>query len=312
MSHRSPLSTSSPGAETRASAIMSLRAAARSSFLRLPPPVQRGALHALRRYAPWEPGFDHRGAEVVPGTEPGPPDFVGVGVQKAGTSWWYSLVTTHPDVYHHAGFHKERHFFDQLGLTGLAHEDLIAYQSWFPRPPGRMTGEWTPDYMYWHWVGPMLRAAAPQARLLVLLRDPIERFRSGLEHHRRLGYRLSAAIVAEAFERGLYSAQLSRLERCFSPRQILVLQYEACVDDPLGALRQTFSFLGLDDSFVPGDVTLPVNRSRREPPVLAGSLRSEAAEAYEDDLCHLARSHPEIDLCRWPTWTARNRKRRDR
>ena len=56
---------------------------------------------------------------------------------------------------------------------------------WFPRPSGSLTGEWTPDYIQCSWVPALLAQAAPGTRLLVLLRDPVERFRSGLAHQRR-------------------------------------------------------------------------------------------------------------------------------
>ena len=53
-------------------------------------------LHARGDYAPWEDGFDFTPPALLPGESVGPPDFVGVGFQKAGTSWWYELVVDHP------------------------------------------------------------------------------------------------------------------------------------------------------------------------------------------------------------------------
>ena len=60
------------------------------------------------------------------------------------------------------------------------------YHRNFPRPAGGVTGEWTPRYMYDHWSLRLLRRAAPEARILVILRDPIERYRSALEAWRPL------------------------------------------------------------------------------------------------------------------------------
>src|SRR4051794_28721229 len=46
----------------------------------------------------------------------GPPDFVGVGAQRCGTSWWHRLIVAHPDVCFNRELHtKEVHFFDALG-----------------------------------------------------------------------------------------------------------------------------------------------------------------------------------------------------
>ena len=54
-------------------------------FSRLPLPVRLAVLHSLGKYAPWEEQFDFTPPSLHPGEESGPPDFVGIGVQKAGT-----------------------------------------------------------------------------------------------------------------------------------------------------------------------------------------------------------------------------------
>jgi hypothetical protein len=43
-----------------------------------------------------------------------PPDFVGVGAQKAGTTWWYTLLSSHPGVHAPPGRRKELHYFDRF------------------------------------------------------------------------------------------------------------------------------------------------------------------------------------------------------
>jgi hypothetical protein len=79
----------------------------------------------------------------------GPPDFVGVGVQKAGTSWWYQCLVDHPLVFHPPRVAKERHFFDDPAMEHADRTEVAArYSRQFPRPPGTVTGEWTPRYLY--------------------------------------------------------------------------------------------------------------------------------------------------------------------
>lgn len=292
--------TAPPDAAARRAGGSALRRQARAAFLTLPPSVQRQLLHALGRYAPWEPEFPRTAPTVAGDLLVSPPDFVGVGVQKAGTSWWYELIAAHPGVYHQEGFHKERHFFKDLALSELSALDAGEYHLWFPRPEGLVTGEWTPDYLHQHWVAPMLRSAAPGARLLVLLRDPVERYRSGLDHHRQRGEKLTPQVVADAFARGLYGAELSRLESVFPRSQLLVLQYEACVESPRRLLAETYSFLGLDDSFVPADLSRRVSATTIAPIQLPQEVRRHLAELYRDDLRLLGELHPEIDLDRWP------------
>lgn len=281
---------------------MSARERAGAAFLKLPPSVQQTALHALGKFAPWESGFDHRAPEVGPHLAVGPPDFVGIGVQKAGTTWWYGLISQHPDVYHHEGFHKERHYFGRFCVSEFSEDDALEYQRWFPRPAGQLCGEWTPDYLYQHWVPSMLAVSAPSAKLLVLLRDPVERFRSGLDHHRSRGEASTPTLVSDAFARGLYGAQLDRLETVFSRGQVLVLQYEACIAEPARFLAKTYQFLGLDDSFVSSETHKRVNRTKVEPLQMAKRTRDHLAELYQDDLRRLAAARPELDLDRWPSY----------
>ena len=49
----------------------------------------------------------------------------------------------------------------------IGDEEVTGYHRWFPRAPGTMTGEWTPDYLTFPWVPPLLQRAAPDARLVI-------------------------------------------------------------------------------------------------------------------------------------------------
>ena len=90
-----------------------LRRVALPAVAALPLPARRVVLHALGRYAPWEDGFDFSAPALGEGEVAGPPDFVGIGAQKSGTTWWYELIATHPDVACRDIF-KERHFFGRF------------------------------------------------------------------------------------------------------------------------------------------------------------------------------------------------------
>ena len=172
---------------------------------------------------------------------------MGVGAARSGTIWWDSLVNQHPGVYRRAGVPAAAHFFDRHWAGGLGAGDIDRYHALFARPAGTVSGEWTPGYMLDAWTPALLRQAAPEARLLVLLRDPVERFRSGItlaESHAAVGSTVRAAANA-AFSRGLYAEQLLRLWRAYPREQVLVLQYERCVADALAQLSRTFAFLGL-------------------------------------------------------------------
>ncbi|HEX7443627.1 MAG TPA: sulfotransferase domain-containing protein, partial [Acidimicrobiales bacterium] len=204
---------------------MSIEDRAKHAFLRLPPGLRLQLLHRSGRYAPWEAGFDFTPPPLRPGDQAGPPDFVGIGVQKAGTTWWYELVTGHPGVWNPPGIHKERHFLDQFGSMPFAPSDVDRYRGWFPRPHGMIVGEWTPDYFSYPWAPVLLRRAASDTRLLLLLRDPVERLRSGLAHARRMGVRTGVDSFVDAFQRGFYHRALVGWLDQFDQTQLLVLQY---------------------------------------------------------------------------------------
>ncbi len=270
-------------------------------FAKLPAPTRRAILHALGRYAPWEDGFDPTPPPLREGEEPGRPDFVGIGAQKAGTTWWYDVICAHPRVYVRDDIHKERHFFGRFATVPFGPHECARYEAWFPHPPGHMTGEWTPDYLHLPWVPPLLARAAPQVRLLVLVRDPVERFRSGLAHHRRDRGRLDVDTFGDAVNRGLYHAALGRWREHFAADQILVLQYESCVADPDRELARTLGFLGLEP-FTHEAVATPVNATARSLE-LDEDVRRRLVELYEGDVRALAGSCPDLDLDLWPNFS---------
>ncbi|HEX7442670.1 MAG TPA: hypothetical protein VF320_02220, partial [Acidimicrobiales bacterium] len=90
---------------------------ARAAFRNLSPRTRSAVLRRFGFFAPWEGGFDLSPPALAPGERPGAPDFVGIGAQKAGTSWWYELIVDHPQVFARPDIHKERHFFSHFGTT---------------------------------------------------------------------------------------------------------------------------------------------------------------------------------------------------
>ncbi|MGO8870504.1 MAG: hypothetical protein ACLQPH_03725 [Acidimicrobiales bacterium] len=121
----------------------------------VPPSARRWLRHRTGRFRAWEEGFDHHATPALaPGQVSGPPGFVGIGVQKAGTTWWCDLIRRHPGVDNPPIVHKERHFFARFGSEPFGPEDVSDYRRWFPHAAGTISGEWTPDYFYHPWVPP--------------------------------------------------------------------------------------------------------------------------------------------------------------
>lgn len=189
-------------------------------------------------------------------------DFIVIGVQKAGTTALFDHLGDEPDLA--LSDVKETHFFDDEAIDWIA-PDYGHYHRHFPPPDGRLRGEATPIYVYWPQCLARIRAYNPAARLILMLRDPIERawshwrmeYARGAEtrpfgwcvregrqrlfgaepwgHHREFSY----------VERGFYGEQVERLLQIFPRDQLLVLQAEDLRADPDPVLAELRAFLGL-------------------------------------------------------------------
>ena len=247
--------------------------------------------------------------DVPEGWHTGPPDFVIIGAQKSGTTWWQGLIEEHPQVVRPPGQRRELHFFDHFWDRWPSSEQFELYARYFPRPHGSLVGEKTPGYLYQPWVAPMLAHAAPQAKLIVLMRDPIERYTSGLGLLSRSGafkgevgageIGLREHRVTEAIERGRYATQLEWYLERFPREQLLLLQYERCVADTQAQLTRTFEFLGLPDH-EPSvqELSRPRKKSAQRPDV-PPAMRALLADFYAADVARLKELAPDLDLLMW-------------
>jgi hypothetical protein len=253
----------------------------------------------------------------------GPPDFVGVGALGSGTGWWLSLLLAHPEIEPPDPKQRALHFFDRFCADEMSDADIAAYHARFPRRAGALSGEWTGRYMLDGWTPPLLKRAAPDAKLLVMLSDPIERYRAVFEQRQAslgAGERL---FMTDIVDRRCFGAQLARLHRFYDPERILVLQYERCRRDPRGQYRRTLEFLGVrDTSFEPRRLrrsTAERLLGRVAPRIVAEKLSgrplSERASAplwpdleaalhaaLDPDVAELQRLVRELDVRLWPNF----------
>lgn len=243
---------------------------------------------------------------LSPATTTGPPDFIGVGTQRSGTTWWFRTILQHPHVRApHSGI-KELHFFRRFGAQELDAEELRSYWERFPRVPGQVSGEWTPRYMHDFWAPRLIRRAAPEAKLIAMFRDPIERLRSGIpKEFDRDPTQLLEDVTSDAIERGRYATQLTYLREQLPDAELLVIQYEKCVADPVEQYRRTLGFLGVD----PDAADLPDFSARRgksqasNKKELWPDLRASMVETLEDEVAQLAAMEDEIDVSLWKNFT---------
>jgi hypothetical protein len=252
--------------------------------------------------------------ECPAGWRTGPPDFVIFGAQKSGTTWWFRLIEQHPGVTQPAKQRPELHFFDRLWAEWPTEEAIAHYHRYFPRPAGKLVGEKTPEYLSCPWAPPMVSLAAPDARAIVLLRDPVERYVSGLSHHDRGGlvdddeeqgrvFGDRMRVVTDAISRGQYATQLAWLAEAYPPERLLVLQYERCAGDAAGQLARTFEFLGLPPHGLPAEeLARPRNQAKLEKVAVPDEHLELLRRYYRPEVERLCQLTSEIDLALWPNF----------
>jgi hypothetical protein len=205
------------------------------------------------------------------------PDFLVIGVGKGGTTYLYHLLTQHPLVEPAAT--KEVHFFGNLYDEGVEW-----YRQCFPTPrwkDGRMTitGEASPHIA--HPPAPeRVAEVVPEARLIALLRNPVDRAYSRYQQMVRRGRitrsfeevvekektllleapqggeereeylaeaRESSESWIQALYKGIYVEHLARWSEHFDREQMLVLKSEDFFARPQEVLQQVFRFLDLPE-----------------------------------------------------------------
>jgi Sulfotransferase domain len=186
------------------------------------------------------------------------PDFVIIGAQKCGTTAFYGLLTRHPNVEPAAV--RELHYFDR---PNRFEKGTDWYRQCFPPPQwknGRrsITGEKTPYYLFHPPVPKRMAEVIPRVRLIVLLRNPVDRAYSQYHHDTRtmqVSKRTAPRTFEEAIEqqdssylsRGIYVDQLLRWFEYFSKEQMLILKSEDFFERPVETLKVVLNFLELPD-----------------------------------------------------------------
>jgi hypothetical protein len=258
----------------------------------------------------------------------GSPRFLIVGAEKAGTTALFRYLSRHARLV--SSVTKETYFFSPEAFRGWTHNPeypfydrlkneafdpmprrwaLRWYHAQFPVPrPGRfgLNFEATPGYFYYPLTPRRIHAYRPQMKLIVLLRDPVERAFSAwnmfhgirdpkhMQLAERRGFdeavreeldqlgRVPLAIGTDYVRRGLYYAQLRRYLEYFPGRQIHVVHSRDLRLRTPEALRGICEFLGVEP--LEGDDW---------PPVLAGEYDSEMPAETRELLTRFYAPHNE-------------------
>ncbi len=199
------------------------------------------------------------------------PDFFIVGAPKAGTTALHAALARHPALYMSAV--KEPKFFLTDGPPPArgGPGDAATYREHVWRrgdyealfdsaPAGVLRGESTPFYLYDRTAQRRIRALIPDAKLIVILRDPVERAHSNWTHLWSAGLDPIGGVVRACADEdrrieagwaafwhytalGRYGEQLEHLYTVFPGDQVMVFRYRALIENPAGVLDRICAFL---------------------------------------------------------------------
>ena len=229
------------------------------------------------------------------------PGYIGAGVMGAPAAEWHDLLLRHPEVRGPAGRRRELRFFTEFCRREMREGDVARYHRRFRPRPGQIAGEWSPGYIHEPWTPPLIARAAPDAKVLVLLRDPFAQYRTRLAEARgALGPDEAHHFVVDAIARLRHGSQLRALREAVAPERILVLQHERCERDPEGEYRRTLRFLGVDDAVPLPRARRPRRRRRVEPAPLWPAIEETLHAELDPEVRALQAMVPELDLELWP------------
>ncbi len=233
----------------------------------------------------------------------GLPDFLMIGAQKGGTGFLFRLLSRHPHV-EPAAF-KEVSFFSNYFDRGVDW-----YRSYFPPPThkdGRKVLSWegSPNYLLYPHAARRAAEIVGHAKLIVLLRNPVDRAYSHYNHQVRMGHEplssFEEALEAEEgrlrgarermlenehynsvnfprfsyVSRGLYADQLAEWHKYFDESRMLILESEDLRERTGDTVDRILNFLNLPD-WEPENARRPKPKYRYEP------MRPETRQRLEE------------------------------
>ena len=194
--------------------------------------------------------------------------FMVIGAAKCGTSALHHYLVKHPHIA--GGKMKELHFFDNTHHFFQKNLDYTLYHDQFDTTDtDKIYGDFTPDYLYFHESAKLIWTYNPNVKLIVMLRNPIERafshwnmqiqqsdvldplpFSEAIRNER---FRLRTYLPEQHghfsyIDRGFYTEQIRRFQRLFPKNQFLFVRYDDFKNQQEKTLNNIFNYLNVDPS----------------------------------------------------------------
>ncbi|MGH7443782.1 MAG: sulfotransferase family protein [Longimicrobiales bacterium] len=191
------------------------------------------------------------------------PNFLIIGAQRSGTTTLHRVVGLHPEVF--TTPRKELYFFSGSKFKRGAAWYERQFRDWDGEAA---VGESSPDYMLSNVAAGRIRELLPDARLILILRNPVERVYSAYWND-RLNLARSHASFEEALARdekhlarGFYMNHINRYLALFRREQLLVTLHDDLRTDPVELYRTCFRFLGVSDTLLYPEMSGRFNQTK--------------------------------------------------
>jgi Sulfotransferase domain len=203
-----------------------------------------------------------------------------IGVQKAGTTTLDDWLAQHPQIFCYESL-KDVHLFARYANKEEIDKRLQQETAGYTSQP--IVLQSAVNYFFYPQLLQSIAQYAPQAKLIVILRNPVDRAVSSYSYFKKMLRETRPMEEAMIYppkeatdfnkdnndftyiEHGLYAKQVKSCLQYFTKEQLLVLDYNDLVKNPAGLLKNMFTFLGVDADFMP-DLT---------PKNVTGSVKSQ-------------------------------------
>lgn len=195
------------------------------------------------------------------------PNFVIIGAQKSATTFMQACLADHPDIFMP---HGETTFFES---PDYEQSNINDFEKIFERRKEKCTGIKRPSYIGKPEVPSRIQSHLPNAKLIAILRNPVDRAISAYFHNITNGfipaidletglrkvvsdplYRTSYKRSPEIIEFGYYYKYLNQYRYYMENKRLLVFLHEDIILKPLECIQKAYDFLGVSSDFIPGSL----------------------------------------------------------
>lgn len=196
-------------------------------------------------------------------------DFIGVGGEKCASTWLFKCLLEHPHIC--GPREKELIYFDAVPLFGhpprtqsrYEREGIGPFMEYFAHCAKEMVvGEFTSTYLHDAKAAKDIHAVFPDTKIIILLRNPVDRAFS--QYHGAPDLRRRYSTFEDAFahepeleRRSRYAEYVAQYLSLFPKERVFIELYDRIESDPTSVLRDVFTFLGVDASVVVPSANVP-------------------------------------------------------